>query len=395
MPSSNQTACEADTQQEFIIQAVFLAVILVVTLFGNFMVCLAVVLFRRLRNLTNYFVVSLAVSDMLVALVSLPLRIDQTVHNMTWCLGLEACAMWIATDLLCSSASILNLTVISVDRYIAIVHPFRYHGLMTSRVGTALIAFAWGYSLLWMGLSFMNWTDYGAPQYLTANPQCGKWDPIYYTVVTCTNFYVPLLVVIVMYGFVFRVAMNQARAVAAMQTSSKGRRGRRTSINLVREVKAAKTLAIVVGAFVVCWFPFFTLNLISLYNLPLLQAMDKKVALGVRYTFVYVLPAINSTLNPIIYAMFNREFRSAFAKLFGRIWRSGALARSGADATFASTLDDGHSMRAVRNGNDKEKKIRFTSYDPSEQDSTEPEARSWAGLRWNFICMVLSFGSGI
>ena len=366
--------CEVPTQRDFIFQAAFLVVIMVVTLLGNVMVCLAVFLFERLRTITNYFIVSLAVSDLLVALISLPFRIDQTTHNAVWCLGIEACVSWILTDLMSSSASICNLAMISVDRYIAIVHPFRYHTVMTAKVGSIMIASVWIYCGLLTGLSLINWTHFGEQHFFADRMyQCRKTDPVYYTIVASVGFYVPLLIVIVMYAFIFRVAVNQARAVAALQMNANGRRGRRGSINLVKEVKAAKTLAIVVGAFVLCWFPFFILLLVSLWNLSLLSPPTLTIdeVKGIRYTFVYVLPAINSTLNPIIYAMFNRDFRKAFGKLFRVCHRR----RDGfGDATFSSNIDDTYNMQTTATERGKAaKRTRFVSYDPSEQENSEAQ----------------------
>ena len=313
--------CNKPLKTEFGLQTAFLILIMIVTFLGNFMVCLTVYLHRRLRSVTNYFIVSLAVSDLLVSLLSLPFRIKQTLDNGIWCHGYDLCVTWIIVDLICSCASICNLAAISVDRYIAIVHPFRYHSLMTTTVGWIVIGIVWTYSVAWAGLSLLNWTEPGKPPFNT-ELACAKRDKIFYTVVTVFAFYLPLTIVLVMYGFVLRVAMNQARAVASLQPVNGNRdgRGRRSSINIVKELKAAKTLAIVIGAFTICWFPFFTFLLISLWNLKLLRPpqISEQAILGLRGTFMYVLPAINSTLNPIIYALFNREFRTAFLRLLQR-----------------------------------------------------------------------------
>ncbi|XP_068694828.1 histamine H2 receptor-like [Montipora foliosa] len=323
--------CEQQVQGDFILQTAFLILIMIVTFLGNFLVCLTVYLHRRLRSVTNYFIVSLAVSDLLVSVTSLPFRIHQTLHNGVWCLGYHVCLTWIIVDIICSGASICNLAAISIDRYIAIVHPFRYHSVMTNTVAWVIIGVVWTYSVTWAALSSFNWSNPEGAHFITTEV-CKKTDRLFYTVVTVFAFYLPLAIVLVMYGFVFRVAMNQARAVASLQPvdTRDGRTPRRFSINIVREVKAAKTLAIVIGAFTICWFPFFTFLLISLWNLEILRPpyLSEEALKGLRGTFLYVLPAINSTLNPIIYALFNREFRIAFFRLLQRTFRRQSLARS-------------------------------------------------------------------
>lgn len=353
--------CLGETQRDFILQTAFLILIMVVTFLGNFMVCLIVYLYRRLRTVTNYFIVSLAVSDLLISVLSVPFRIHQTLHNGSFCLASELCWTWLLTDLTCACASICNLAAISVDRYIAIVHPFRYHSLMTTRAGWVIIAIVWTYSVAWAALASFNWTDFGEQHFFTQF-ECKKTDRIFYTVATTMDFFVPLLVVLVMYGLVFRVAMNQARAVASLQpVSNRDGRGRRFSINIVKEVKAAKTLAIVIGAFVICWFPFFTCLLISLWRLELLQPprVSEETLKGLRGTFMYVLPTINSTLNPIIYALFNRDFRTAFVRLLQKTFGRSCARSNGNSSTIDETQ---YSMNTAATNASPKKKSKKTKF---------------------------------
>ena len=163
-----ESVCSVATQPVFIVYTVFLVLIMLATLFGNALVITAVYLFHRLRRMTNFFIISLAVSDLLVALGHLPLRIDQSTHNMNWCFDkadgvVTTCAYWIAVDTVFSSASICNLVVISIDRFLAITKPFEYRSRMTKRVGFSLIAFVWVYALLWGVLSLVDWTGESTP----------------------------------------------------------------------------------------------------------------------------------------------------------------------------------------------------------------------------------------
>ena len=237
--SHKELPCQAPTQTEFIGQAVFLIIILLVTLFGNSLVCVSVIFSRRLRTVTNFFVVSLAVSDLLISLLSLPFRINQTLDNFNWCNSKTMCQTWYIVDFLCAITSVWNLVVISIDRFIAIVHPFEYQTFMTKRNACFLFAVVWINAAVWAFLSLLNWTEPGKPTYFI-HPACQKYDPVYYTAMTVVQFFLPLLIILVMYGNVFHVAMNQARAVAAQQTGG-NRRVRRGSLSLIREMKAAKT----------------------------------------------------------------------------------------------------------------------------------------------------------
>ena len=134
-----------------------LALLILWTLFGNVLVCAAIVRYRHLRSkVTNIFIVSLAVSDLLVAVLVMPWKAVAEVAGY-WPFG-AFCNVWVAFDIMCSTASILNLCVISVDRYWAISSPFRYERKMTQRLALVMIGVAWALSVL---ISFipvqLNW----------------------------------------------------------------------------------------------------------------------------------------------------------------------------------------------------------------------------------------------
>lgn len=334
--------CRQATKPEFILNSVFLVLIMLATLFGNALVITAVYLFHRLRRMTNFFIISLAVSDLLVALGHLPLRIDESVHNNNWCFDktpndVTTCAYWIVMDTVFSCASICNLVVISIDRFLAITKPFEYQNRMTKRVGFSLIAFVWLYAMLWGVLSLVDWTrdpnstrehifvDFNTR---TNERKCGKNDKVYYTSAMAVAFFLPLLIVIVTYSCVFRVAFTQAKAVALLDPN-KGKK------HILRELKATKTIAVVIGVFMVCWLPSFILIVLSLWCKQCFTPFvtNKDLSLAVRIIFVFVLPVMNSSLNPVIYTVFNQEFRMAFSRMLCR----SRAPRSTADVEFSVT----------------------------------------------------------
>lgn len=319
---SYEEACESATKPWLIVYSIFLVLIMFTTLLGNVLVVTAVYLTNRLHRMTNYFIVSLAVSDLLVALVHLPLRIDQSVHNFNWCFdrnsGITTCTYWIVSDTIFSSASICNLAVISIDRFLAITKPFSYQNIMTKKVGASLIAFVWIYSSLWGILSLINWTQPSDESIFvnwgpTNERYCTKNDPVYYTVAMSVAFFLPLLIIIITYSCVFRVAYTHAKAMASHDPS-------RSHRNVVRELKATKMVAVVIGAFILCWLPSFTLIVISLWCVPCMKPFQDSEALSysIRIVFIFVLPVMNSCINPLIYAVFNKEFRVAFKRMLSR-----------------------------------------------------------------------------
>lgn len=340
--TSNLGSCKTIIDYDLvstIAQSSFVIFILLLDVCGNCMVCAAIFSYRRLRTVTNYFIVSLAVSDLLVAGLSMPFRIHHTLHSMCWDLGIGVCQFWIFVDLLCSSASICNLSMVSVDRFLALSHPLTYPSIMTKRRAVFAIVLVWGYSLIIASLSFTGpWDPNGS---MTAVPACRKADKYYYTFAIIVSFFLPMLILVINYSLVFKVAFVQARKLrilsfttlelydssdvanhngARQSVVSIGRIERRRRKSIIRELKATKTLAIVVGTFILCWLPFFII-MFTVQFCPecYQQVLSTNAQLGIGTVFVYVLPLLNSAVNPIIYSSFNTDFRRAFRDMLVRL----------------------------------------------------------------------------
>ncbi|XP_036403596.1 histamine H2 receptor-like [Megalops cyprinoides] len=287
-----------------VLVAVPLAVIIMLTVLGNVVVCLAVGASRKLRCVTNCFIVSLAVTDLLLGLLVLPLS---AVLQLTgeWPLGATFCNIYISLDVMLCTASILNLFAISVDRYFAVTAPLRYPALVTSgRVAMAMVLI-WVVSLM---VSFLpihlgwNTPDFSVQNHGQNDRAClFRWNRSYVLVDAFATFYLPLLVMCGTYYRIFRIAREQARRINSRPSSL-------CSAAAAREHKATVTLAAVLGAFIICWFPYFTFfTCMGLWEEPEPPQTAYAVVLWLGYA--------NSTLNPILYAALNRDFRTAYGQL--------------------------------------------------------------------------------
>ncbi|XP_054854308.1 D(1) dopamine receptor-like [Eublepharis macularius] len=317
-----------------VVMATLLFLLIVSTLLGNTLVCLSVVRFRHLRSkVTNFFVISLAVSDLLVAVLVMPWKAVAEVAGF-WPFG-SFCDIWVAFDIMCSTASILNLCIISVDRYWAISSPFRYERKMTQRVAFVMIGVAWMLSVL---ISFipvqLRWHKAGEllPAHemdpnVTRSPEenCdSSLNRTYAISSSFISFYIPVAIMIVTYTRIFRIAQRQIRRISSLERagehaqSCQSPRGCPHDVSLKnsfkKETKVLKTLSIIMGVFVFCWLPFFVLNCVAPFCDPNLGKFPC-VSESIFNIFVWFGWA-NSSLNPIIYA-FNADFRKAFAALLG------------------------------------------------------------------------------
>lgn len=287
--------------------AAFLSLVMFLALFGNGLVILAFYRFHVLRTVTNYFVVSLAVADILVALLSTSVWMYILLSGITKIpkedqfLKAVLYYSWQYIDILCSTASIVNLCIISVDRHLAINSPLTYHSRMTARRAKASIAFAWLFAFFCASLSIVTVIK-------AIMPTAGR---IYQIFIALTAFFLPLLILIVMYGKICRVAIGQVRDIRTAHSGIQHGIQREHSVTFRRELKITKTLGIVVGAFVLCWGPFFSLVVVYAVCQTCPDNRDwAEISKWLHYS--------NSTINPLIYMLFTRSFRSAFRRLLLR-----------------------------------------------------------------------------
>ncbi|XP_010776353.1 D(1) dopamine receptor-like [Notothenia coriiceps] len=344
-----------------------LALLIIWTLFGNLTVCAAVCRFRHLRaKVTNIFIVSLALSDLLVAVLVMPWKAVAEVAGF-WPFG-GFCKPWLACDIMCSTASILNLCLISVDRYWAISSPFLYERRMNKMLASVMIGVTWTVSVI---ISFvpvqLDWhrTEIGDPAgeafVLNAEGVDGRCDSslsrTYAISSSLISFYIPVFIMIVTYTRIYRIAQQQIRIISSLERAAEHAQSchldvpelcshlyTELKVSIRKETKVLKTLSIIMGVFVCCWLPFFILNC----ALPFCPGPEEPVALRGPYcvsektfdVFVWIGWS-NSSLNPVIYA-FNADFRDAFFRLLRLRGQGCCSTMSAAVETVMASNEAGH-----------------------------------------------------
>ncbi|XP_076877019.1 trace amine-associated receptor 13c-like [Brachyhypopomus gauderio] len=279
---------------------ILLSCISVCTVFLNLLVIISISHFKQLHTPTNLLILSLAVADLLVGLVVMPVNIMGLINNC-WYFGNMACIAVIVINYFSTASSLCSVMFIAIDRYIAVNDPLNYSIRITVCKTSVFIISAWFLSLLYI-LIFLNFNDHLLPSQIMVS--CHGECVIYVkypwiTVDLIVIFVTPCSIILILYSFIFNVARRQAIAVRSVINSTSNRR--RARVSFTSESKAAKTLGIVICVYLACWIPFYLSSLL----------VENIYSFSVLWTVLAWLVYINSFMNPLIYAIFYPWFRAS------------------------------------------------------------------------------------
>ncbi|XP_044217809.1 trace amine-associated receptor 13c-like [Thunnus albacares] len=267
--------------------------LLTVTL--NLLVLISICHFRQLHTSTNVLLLSLAVSDLFVGLVLMPTAIATL--QSCWILDKITCALWILFSCILTSSSVGSMVLISVDRYMAICAPLHYSSMITPRRAKICVSLCWICSVIY---NFIILKDH-LSQTDMLNP-CPQECTLIISYISgavdfILTFFCPVTVIIVLYMRVFVVAVSQARVMRSQIVADKSRT--LTVVARKSEMRAARTLGIVLLVFILCLCPYYC---------PSLAGQDHTVDGSSPEVWLFYC---NSSLNPLIYAFFYPWFRKA------------------------------------------------------------------------------------
>ncbi|KAF7991191.1 hypothetical protein HCN44_002753 [Aphidius gifuensis] len=453
---------------------VILALVDVMVILGNLLVILAVYHTTKLRNVTNMFIVSLAVADLLVGVAVLPFSATLEVFEV-WIFGDIWCSVWLAVDVWMCTASILNLCAISLDRYLAVTRPVSYPQVKFISLNFTIYSIALGsFYIPMLVMMFFYWRIYNAAvsttkainrgfrttksskmfgsrfdeQRLTlrihrgrgsvhngghnstspkspesSNNPSGRRDKIKISVsypstetlntkcntlertpskcsqvsvhysngqtqnqLSTRNTHLKV-------GGINRIGstkkQNRRSSCESQMTGDEvslreltpcnegkprvmkmGKRNIKAQVKRFRmETKAAKTLGIIVGGFIVCWLPFFTMYLI--------RAFCAKCIHPTVFSVLFWLGYCNSAINPCIYALFSKDFRFAFKRIICNCLcnKNKNSLRRGSDGSQLATRNDrspSYTIRVPQHG----VSIEDSDPDPCSDQNTHSQSDS-------------------
>ena len=280
---------------------------MILALAGNFLLIFIVAKRSEARKLTSFLFVNMAVADLMVALIVLPLTLAMPYISFKWPSGLGGeicCKIYYAILHVSITASILSLVLIALDRYLAVVFPLRrFPSFRRPKVLTCIV---WLSSIVLMIPAGILWTtDYN---YVRNRNECGpnfkklfgdeqKGVTIFYTYIFFAAYLIPLLAISVIYCLVCRTLWLQKLPGEELLCEAAKKRRK-------LKKKIVRMLVIVTAAFAVCWLPANTYHLILASNFQL----HRSLPMFIMHVLFWCGHA-NSAINPWLYMLLTPQFR--------------------------------------------------------------------------------------
>ncbi|RWS01265.1 serotonin receptor-like protein [Dinothrombium tinctorium] len=334
-------------------------IFILLTVGGNALVILAITKDKRHRTPSNYLILSLAVTDLIVGLITVPIRAFNELKDYgTWPYGALLCDLRVVIDRLCVNASILHLLAIAIDRYLCVTS-VRYSITRNGRRIAFMVGVAWFVAFLLAIAAFAGWRDDKYQERIANNICLVSTDFSLNLTVWIVVFMIPVISMAIIYTIVFLIARKNIRykpgdgtemtstshsqnqtndstvnnqndsIESTMSSETKQsnvddmkmnvqrpvkieirRNTKRFNPDDKRERKVAQTLIIITGCVIICWFPFF-----SYYTLSSIFGVRFASNSNFYFKISIWLGYLNSLLNPIIYAATNPYYRDAFKKI--------------------------------------------------------------------------------
>ncbi|CAM9516954.1 unnamed protein product [Lampetra planeri] len=307
---------------------------------------------QQLQSTAHYHLVSLAVSDVLILVVSMPVEVYSFIwFHHPWTFGSSACKAYYYLRDACTYATVLNICSLSAERYLAVCHPLRAKALMSRQRAKGLLGLVWVASFL---LALPMLFAMGTVEKM--HRKDGTADP---SGVVCTNvaselnlkiilqmnaltaFLLPMLLVWALNSLIARCLLLMLRGAAAPGAGGGGSLSLGVSLEPSRVHALRHGVAVlraIVVAFVVCWLPYHSRRLMFCYVPKDWWTLQLNNFYHYFYMLTNALFYVSSAVNPVLYYLVSASFRSAFLAtlrslaLCGRPWRGGAAPRWGGRA---------------------------------------------------------------
>ena len=325
-----------------------------VAVVGNLLLIFIIKRRHETRSLTGFLFVNMAVADLLVALIAMPVSLHILHGGGVWATGMfgnVTCSLTFFTFHVTLGASILSLLIMSVDRYFAVARPL--HRFETFRKARVLTVFIWLSAMIFSIPAAIIWRLVHWPQIegLVCGPkyeELGKFGTKgFYTYLVLIMYLIPLIIIITLYSRICLTLWHRSMPGEASSEIEKR--------NEITKRRVVRMLVIITAVFALCWFPAHFYHLLIAYR----PDVDRKLPYYVMI-LCFWLGHANSAVNPWLYMMLNEKFRIALsATVRGRDPRM----RSGSNRTQSTSkytsIEGGNSFKTRQSNREKSKAETF------------------------------------
>lgn len=295
------------------------SIILVAGILGNILVCIVIIRNTSMHTATNYYLFNLAVSDLIYLLFGLPFEVILFWHQYPYIFGATFCWLSRLIKDTCTFVSVLTIVAFSIERFLAICYPLHVYVMCGFKRAVRIIIIIWAISIacalpfgLYTDIQYLKFPkDYGPELKESALCRMIESPPIPVWELSAILFYVlPLIFLLVFYTRIVIEIQNKLKDNSALGV----RHGSNSSHTKRTKSRRAviKMLVVVVITFFICWSPFHVQHVLSPY---LTQVVDFETAIilnTVLFMTSGVLYYTSCTINPIIYNMMSKRYRTAF-----------------------------------------------------------------------------------
>lgn len=301
----DENAGEFERLVRIIVPTIF-GLIVVIGLVGNLLVIIVVLSNKQMQNTTNILIVSLAVADLSFIIFCVPFTaatyaIPRWPFGNIWCKAVQY-MMYV-----CAYASVYTLVIMSLDRYLAVVHPLTSMRIRTVRNTYIAVYVVWITILLsnipillHYGLKNYDW--YGEERLVCINLK-GMDNMLilraFYGCFFAFGYVLPLALVCVLYGFMLKRLLYGVVPGGSQRAES-----------IRSKKRVTRMVVIVVVIFALCWLPIQIIFIVTTFG-----DFPKDEAFTWAQIASNCLAYMNSCVNPILYAFLSENFRRSFRKL--------------------------------------------------------------------------------
>uniref|UniRef100_H3D993 G-protein coupled receptors family 1 profile domain-containing protein n=1 Tax=Tetraodon nigroviridis TaxID=99883 RepID=H3D993_TETNG len=294
----NQSAQSVPFQgSSALLTAVTYLTVFAVGLSGNTLAIYVVLRYAGMKTVTNIYILNLAIADELY-IIGLPFLTAQNVLSY-WPFGSFLCRVVMTADSMNQFTSIFCLTVMSIDRYLAVVHPIRSTNWRHPRVAKVVSAAVWAVSFV-VVLPVVVFSDvqetFNSCNMIWPEPK-NLWSTAFILYTATLGFFGPLLIICLCYLLIIIKVKSSGERVGV----TKRRRSER---------KVTQMVVVIVVVFVLCWLPFFIINMVNLVVI----IPESSTTAGI-YFFAVVLSYANSCANPVLYGFLSDNLKQSFKKV--------------------------------------------------------------------------------